>query len=318
VIYNPAAGRGRARRLFDRLKLRFPDCTFRPTAGRWDAVELASKAVAEGFGRVVAAGGDGTVHEVANGVLQSENREVIFAVWPVGSSNDYAFSLGMKHWWADHSRQPLDTMLVDVGVVRAPGRERFFVNGCGVGFNGMVTLESERIRWLRGLPLYAFAFLRAMAFRFATPPLTVGLDTDVRAVNTLALSLNLGQREGGFPITLAARLDDGQLDFVHVGGLRRWELARYLPGLVAGKLPIGHPHLRTGRCATASVTADAPLCVHTDGEFFCRPEDGVTELRVELLSRRLRVEVCPAFVYGVRKQNGRGEPGRSGIGNSNG
>jgi len=304
VIYNPAAGRGRAKRLFDRVRHRFPDCTFRPTAGRWDAVELARKAVVEGFGRIVAAGGDGTVHEVANGVLAAGNREVIFSVWPVGSSNDYAFSLGMKQWWKDHSRQPLETMLVDVGQVRASGRERYFVNGCGVGFNGMVTLESEGIRWLRGLPLYALAFLRAMVLRYATPQLTVGLDADVRAVATLALSLNLGQREGGFPITLAAQLDDGLFDFVHVGGLRRWELARYLPGLIMGKLPVGHPHLRTGRCATASVKAEAPLCVHTDGEFFCRPEDGVTELQVELRPQALRVEVCPAFLYGQRKRPG--------------
>lgn len=304
VIYNPAAGRGRARRLFDRLKQRCPDCTYRPTTGRWDAVELAQKAAAEGFGRIVAAGGDGTVHEVANGVLASGNPEVIFATWPVGSSNDYAFSLGMKQWWADDCRQPLDTMLVDVGVVRAPGRQRFFVNGCGVGFNGMVTLESEHIRWLRGLPLYALAFLRAMCFRFATPLLTVRLDAEVREAKTLALSLNLGQREGGFPITLAAQLDDGLFETVHVGALRRWELARYLPGLIVGKLPVGHRHLQTGRCAKASVTSDVPLCVHTDGEFFCRPEEGVTELQVELRSRALRVEVCPTYLYGQRKRPG--------------
>ncbi len=304
VIYNPAAGRGRARRLFDRLKHRFPGCTYCPTAGRWDAVELARKAAAEGFRRVIAAGGDGTVHEVANGLLASGSRDVIFAVWPVGSSNDYAFSLGVKQWWADHSRQPLDTMLVDVGVVRAPGRERYFVNGCGVGFNGMVTLESERIRWLRGLPLYGLAFLRAMCFRFETPPLTVRLDADVRAAPTLALSLNIGQREGGFPITLQARLDDGRFDFVHVGGLRRWELARYLPGLVMGRLPVGHPHLRTGRCITATVRGEFPMCVHTDGEFFCRPGDGVKELHVESLPQRLRVEACAAFLYGQRERPG--------------
>lgn len=304
VIYNPAAGRGRARRLFDRLQQRFTDSTFRPTAGRWDAVELARKAVAEGFGRVVAAGGDGTVHEVANGVLAAGNPEVIFAVWPVGSSNDYAFSLGMKQWWADDCRQPLDTMLVDVGVVRAPGRERFFVNGCGVGFNGMVTLEAERIRWLRGLPLYALAYLRAMMFRFATPKLTLELDGDVRAVPTLALSLNLGQREGGFPVTLAAQLDDGRFDYLHAGAMRRWELIRCLPGLVVGKLPVWHPQFRSGLCASASVKSEASLCVHTDGEFFCQPVDGITELQVELRLRALRVEVCPAFLYSQRKRPG--------------
>src|SRR5215210_8026673 len=85
VIYNPAAGRGKARSRLEAARRRFgPDVVYRPTDGPWHAAELARKAAAEGFARVVAAGGDGTVHEVANGLLAAGRDEVILSVWPLG------------------------------------------------------------------------------------------------------------------------------------------------------------------------------------------------------------------------------------------
>ena len=74
--------------------------------------------------------------------------------------------------------------------------------------------------------------------------------------------------------------------------------------MIAGKVPTGHLHISQSQCSSAAVRSDRPLCVHTDGELFCRPGDGVTALEVELLPRRLRVEVCPAFLYGERKRPG--------------
>jgi diacylglycerol kinase family enzyme len=299
VIYNPAAGRGKARRQLETARRRFgADVVYRPTDGPGHAAELARKATVEGFARVVAAGGDGTVHEVANGLLAAGRDDVVLSVWPLGSMNDLAYSLGLSRWWAEGADRPLDVLRADVGVVRAAGRERYFVNGCGVGFNGLVARESRSIRSLRGRPLYVVAFLKSMVRHYATPSLTVRLDTTTSDGPTLSLSLNLGQREGGFPVTPDARLDDGAFDVLHVGAVRRWELVRYLPGLIAGRLPTGHPHLRRARCGRAAVRSAAPLCVHTDGELFAVPDDGVQELDVDLLPTRLRIEVCPPYRYG--------------------
>src|SRR3954470_22802713 len=99
VIYNPAAGRGLARRLIERLRRRGAAYDFRPTAAPGHGGELAERAVADGHGTVIAAGGDGTVHEVANGLLRSGRREVVFGVWPIGSANDYAYALGVDRTW---------------------------------------------------------------------------------------------------------------------------------------------------------------------------------------------------------------------------
>ena len=291
VIYNPAAGRGKAHRLFDAVRRRLGDgVAFRPTARSGHAVELAREAALDGFARVVAAGGDGTVHEVANGILRSGRTDVVFSVVPVGSSNDYAHALGLSRWWDVKESPSVETVRVDVGFVRWADRDRYFLNGVGFGFNGLVTLESLAIRSLRGMPLYASAFLCGMVRHFATPDFTVRLDGVESHGPTLALSVSLGVREGGFPLFRAARLDDGWFDTLHVGRVRRWELIRYLPAMMTGHLPTDHPAIRTGRCASAAVRSAVPLCAHADGELFCLPGDGVTDVAVELLPGRLLVE----------------------------
>ena len=84
--------------------------------------------------------------------------------------------------------------------------------------------------------------------------------------------------------------------------------SKSLPAMITGNIPTYHPHIRAGRCASVAVSGTGPLCVHTDGELFCRPRDGVTQLAVELLPRRLRVEVCRAFLYGERTRPGQARP----------
>src|SRR5580704_14365893 len=96
VIYNPVAGRGRAGKLLKELPSQLmKDIELRPSQKPGHSMEPASEAAEAGFGKIIAAGGDGTVHEVANGILQSGQRETIFSIWPIGSANDYAYSLGL-------------------------------------------------------------------------------------------------------------------------------------------------------------------------------------------------------------------------------
>src|SRR5262249_28305985 len=94
VIVNPTAGRGRAQHWLEELQHGFrARAGLRPTTAPGHAEELAFEAVKAGFAIVAAAGGDGTVHEVANGILRAGRSDVIFHVLPVGSANDYAYSL---------------------------------------------------------------------------------------------------------------------------------------------------------------------------------------------------------------------------------
>jgi len=292
VIFNPTAGRRRAQQRMEGLRTAWNSwAEFRPTTGPHDAVQLARKACEQGFQAVIAAGGDGTAHEVANGVLESRLRDVLFGVAPLGSANDYVHSL--EHEFGPATSQPELGVLVDVGRVRGDtGREAYFVNSIGMGLAGAVTVESRAIGWLQGVPLYGLATLRALWSHFETPPMTTRFDDGAEELQrTLLLSLLIGRREGSFVLAPDAKLADGQFDYVQALNLSRWNALTLLPRLVTKGPPHDHPMVRTGRCSHLSVTCRVPLTVHVDGEIFCRPEDNVRKLDIELMPARLRTRV---------------------------
>jgi diacylglycerol kinase family enzyme len=292
VIFNPSAGRGRAGQRLTRLRrLLGAGAHYQPTQGAGHAEELAFQAARSGFAVVAAAGGDGTVHEVANGILRAGQPAVALAVIPIGSANDYAYSLGQAGCWQEDKAAGRGPRPVDVGWVRsADGRERYFVNGLGLGFNGAVTLESRRIRRLQGMALYGCAVLRALWYRYDSPPMAITLDGQTRQGPTLALSVAIGRREGNFLMAPEAQLDDGLFDILLAGPLSRWELLRCFPGMVSGRLPKHHPALWAGRCQKLTLASEKPLAVHTDGELFCVPEDQVRNVEIGILPRRLLVQ----------------------------
>jgi diacylglycerol kinase family enzyme len=286
VIFNPAAGRGRAVRRLRALRGGWgARADFRPTGAPGQAEELAFRAAGEGFAVVAAAGGDGTVHEVANGLLRAGRPGVTFGVIPLGSANDYAHSLA-----AEAADGAGGARAVDVGLVTGPGgRARYFVNSLGLGLNGAVTLESRRIRRLQGMALYGLATLRALWYHYACPRMTLRIDGEDWQAPTLLLTVGLGRREGGFVLAPDARLGDGLFEYLHAGPLSRWEVLRFLPRLASQGPPKDHPKVRIGRCRELALVSEAPLTVHLDGEFFSRPEDDVRAVQVRLLPGALRV-----------------------------
>jgi len=291
VIFNPSAARGRARHALEDLRRALgADIDFRPTQHPGHAEELAREAARAGFTTVGAAGGDGTVHEVANGLLRADRPEVIFAVFPLGSANDYAFSLGQDRKLSEVT--PANTRRVDVGWVRAEtGKERFFVNTLGLGFSGLVSVESRRIGWLQGILLYGLAFLRTICFHFECPNMTIAFDGSARSSPTLSLTVAIGKREGSFVVAPDAMIDDGLFDYLHAGKLSRLEVLRFMPRLASGgQLPKDHPQIWLDRCREVELESEAPLTVHLDGEFFALPQDPIRRLQIRILPGRLKVQ----------------------------
>jgi diacylglycerol kinase family enzyme len=282
------AGRWRAGRRFADLRRTWGEhVVFWETQRPGHGEELARKAADNGFTIVAAAGGDGTVHEVGNGLLKAARPDITFAVVPLGSANDYAHSLAH-----DAQAAPGATRAVDVGTVRdETGRQRYFLCCLGLGLNGAVTLESRRIRRLQGLALYGLATLRALWYHYRCPAMTFTIDeSSTWTAETLMLSVLLGRREGSFVMAPEARLDDGLFDYVHSGALSRWEVLCLLPRLALAGPPAHHAKICQGRCRQLRLRSESPLTVHIDGEFFCRPEDDVRTLEIVLLPQHLRVQ----------------------------
>jgi len=217
--------------------------------------------------------------------MRVRNPDVAFTIIPIGSANDYAFSLGLDRKNAPALRQ------VDVGVVRARnGKQVYFGNCLGMGLNGRVTWEARQIRRLQGVLLYGLATLRAMMYHYEYPPMTLLIDDEPAwTMPTLLFSALIGQREGGFVFAPKAEVDDGWLDFVHAADLSRWEIVQFLPRLALFGPPELYPKVRQGRCRRVALHAHAPLIVHTDGEFFCLPDEGVSDVTIEIMPGALPV-----------------------------
>ena len=280
--------------------------TLRPTARPGHAEELAAAAVGEGFDVIAAAGGDGTVHEVAAGLLRATDATdgrgspgPAFGVVPIGSANDYAYSLAARF-----GPRPLDgggADAVDVGRVRffaadgaAVGEPVRFVCCCGVGLTGEVTRRSREVRGLQGPLLYGLAAWRAAAAMGPAADWSVAADGAEGVIGpTRSFSALIGRREGGFLMAPAADPADGRFETVRVGGLSRWGLVRLLPALARTGPPAGHPLVTFGSCRSAAVESPTPLTVHADGELACVPADGVRRVELDLLPGRLRAFVCP-------------------------
>jgi diacylglycerol kinase (ATP) len=292
VIFNPSAGRRRAARRLKAFRERWRHAAdFRPTESAGHARTLAARAADEGYQIVAAAGGDGTVHEVAGGILQAGAEDVTFAVVPLGSANDYAFSIEQQF-----GRAQLDDdtgHLVDVGVVRTERGEHSFVEGVGIGLTAQITVESRKITHRQGLWLYGTAAFRVLCRRERAAPLRLTWDEEppVEAPTRL-LSVLLGQREGNFLMARQALLDDGQFDIVHGGDVGPWQALALLPKFLAGGPPADHPQITLRRCRTLHVESPDPLTLHADGEVLATPGDNVHTLDIDLLPKRLRVKVC--------------------------
>jgi diacylglycerol kinase family enzyme len=228
---------------------------------------------------------------VANGLLQAGREGVCFAVIPLGSADDYAYSL--EHDRGESCADPACPRLVDVGLLRTDrGTERYFVCCASLGFAPCVTIESQRIGWLQGRLLYGVAALRAMWLHWGYLDLTGTLDrTPLSRDPTLSISIMLGLREGGFVMAPDARLDDGCFDCVQAGQLTRWEALRLIPRLMSQGPPRDHPKLSFRRGSHLSVDSRQPLVIHADGEVLCHPEDRVLHAEIELIPRRLLVQL---------------------------
>jgi YegS/Rv2252/BmrU family lipid kinase len=290
VIFNPASGKHRARRRLEQVRTDWgKHVDFWPTQAAGHASDLAEQAAQAGYAIVAAAGGDGTVHEVVNGLLRARRPDARFALLPIGSANDFAYSLGLTQG----APPTAATRRVDVGRVRAVGRERYFVCNLGLGLNSAVTAEARRIRRLQGIALYGLATLRALAYHFRQPTMEIRIDdAPPWRTPTLLFTVLNGKREGGFELAPQAELDDGLLDFLHAGNLSRWQSLCLLPRIALAGPPADYPGVRQGRCCRVVLHSDEPLRVHTDGEFFCLPEEGIRELEIDVLPRALNVAMA--------------------------
>jgi diacylglycerol kinase (ATP) len=268
VILNPAAGRGAAWRAREPLARAFRregwTVDIVPTEHPGHATELAAAAARSGAERVIAVGGDGAVHEVANGLLAARARAA-FGVVPIGTGNDFAKLTGVYRHSVDRAVSRLVTATIqrfDAGFVLG----EFFVNTLGFGFGPAVVQTRNAMTGLKGFLSYLVPVLRTFA-TFRPPLLEVRTDGHAERGNMMMVEVCNGTTAGGsYRFAPGADPTDGMLD---VCVIRKIGLLRFLAALprVMRGTHERMPEVTLVRTRSLLIRSpETPLVLHLDGE----------------------------------------------------
>lgn len=231
------------------------------------ATDLAAGAT--GFGAVMAVGGDGTVHEVLNGIMRvAAPRRPALTLLPTGSGNDYRRTLGLSTDLATAVRQIMGGVRkrMDVGVVN----DVYFANSLAIGLDARVTARAAQIKtatgW-SGLPLYLRALMYVLFRQYYSHPVTISIDGGAETdADMLLMAVTNGPTYGGgFKITPDAVPDDGLLDVCTIDRVTLGSALWRLPFVVAGKHTWMSP-VTMERHSSIRVESGLPLEGQVDGE----------------------------------------------------
>lgn len=287
IILNPAANHGKTRQKIHLVEEFFKDrlsFNLELTTSSHHATQIAENL--NQFGLVIVVGGDGTVHEVVNGLIASNNQRTALAVVPSGSGNDYQRTLNISSDFLKALEQSITGKLkqVDVGKVN----EVYFVNSLGIGFDAQAAHKANQIKnevKKSGISLYLTALFNTLFKEYSTYRLTIDIDnTGWQEKEIVLVAINIGIcYGGGFKITPHAVCDDGLLDICLVDELKTYQIIPRLPFVIFGKHEWMKP-VHSYQAKRISIKSDQVLPAHLDGELI-RSKN----FEIEIVPKRLRV-----------------------------
>ncbi len=275
IISNPNAAKGLGKKrlpdILNAFSRRGVSCDSVETKGVGDGIRLAREASLKGYSTIVAAGGDGTVNEVANGILKS-GKAVEMGIIPAGRGNDFAWIAGIP---VDIDKA-VDLILskpagkVDVGFLKGGNfpEGRYFLNGAGIGFEPAVNFQASSYKHINGLLSYVVGLIHCIIHIPAAYDISFSIDDVSFDIKTQQISICNGRRMGSaFIMGPEALIDDGLLDVVYANKvINRRGLFPLLPSFLNGKI-------LQKRCITGTrakhvliVSRKPDMKVHMDGE----------------------------------------------------
>ena len=255
--------------------------------------ELAAQAVAGGATAIVAVGGDGTVHEVVDGLARTDGSDrVELGVIPFGTGRDFARSLRIPRRVDDALAVARSGHLRTVDLGRATYTTgtgeavAYFANFAGAGISGAIADRANRTTKAFGGRLSFIWATLAVFSRWQPTEMTVEIDGDRRQVLLLeALAMNGDYTAGGMWVAPEASLEDGTFDVVLIGDFSKAEFTTTFPKIYRGT-HVAHAKVEIVRARELRVDAPSPLPIVLDGE-----QPGTTPVRFEIVPAALRVRV---------------------------
>jgi YegS/Rv2252/BmrU family lipid kinase len=294
LVVNPRSAKRATGRNWSRLEtlLRdvLPPFDVALTGRAGEATALAAGA-AKDYETVVAVGGDGTINEVANGILDS-GSDTTLGILPRGTGSDLVRTLGIPHRWesaalvlATGRRRRIDVGRAHFVDPAGQRRSRWFINAAEVGFGAVVSEAVNRpSRWIPGPAAFMWAIVTTM---FRHHPADVSVTTDGSDAWTVLLSnawIANGRYSGGGILSAPrAAIDDGLLDIVVVEHANPLVRVSGLPKLRSGKF-IEMRQVAYRQAAEATFDSKTPQPVEVDGDVV-----GTTPASFEVVPQRLTV-----------------------------
>ncbi|MFF2885574.1 diacylglycerol kinase [Paenibacillus sp. NPDC057967] len=286
LIYNPTSGREEMKRrlpdILQRLDQGGIEATCHATIGEGDATLAAADAADRGYDMIIAAGGDGTLYEVINGLANKPNRPPL-GILPVGTTNDFARATGIpKHWeYACDLIIGQYTRPVDVGVAN----ERYFINIAGGGSlteltydvpSKLKTMVGQLAYYMKGLE--KMTRLRPTELKFVAEG--VGEFHDEFMLFLICNSNSVGGFERLAP---DSKIDDGLLDVLLIRKMNLAEFIRLVTLALRGE-HLSDPHVIHLRTNSLKVTTPDYVQINLDGEY-----GGVLPAHFSVLPSHLRI-----------------------------
>lgn len=314
LIVNPAAGGGAVKRLWPRIerdlqKLGF-SYTVKFTEGKMHAARLAEDGILKGYRNLLAIGGDGTVHEVANGILAQDfapSRDITLALLPVGTGNDWArqWSISGSPTEVLKKIQAGKTAFQDAGLVRflkdGQPTERFFINVAGMAYDGFIAREVERNGTRTSSPLSYYSLIVKCLWKYELGEallkfapegqVSSAAEADWQTIRDQFYTINIGLCKysgGGMQFVPQAIPDDGLFGLTFARRLPKWEVILQTPRFFNGKLG-DHPKVtctQTRAVKVENLPGQPPVLLEADGEFL-----GEAPAEFVLLEKALKVIV---------------------------
>ena len=297
-VVNPRAGGWSARRkrrhLMKALALSGLNYEIRITEHRRHALHIARAAARAGH-VVVAIGGDGTVHEVASGVIES-GTDMPMGVVPMGTGNDFAKMFDIPHAlqtslqrFADGPSTPIDYGCITWDGPYGPGTG-YFINIGGTGFDAKVAAGASAFKFLTGTPRYVASVLRTLR-SWQAPEAVVRFYSGADLVHSydgpmfLVLAGNGICSGGGFYLTPAASITDGMLDVCMIRNLSIRRVLTLMPAALKGNHVLA-PEVTIKKVEHVTVASSVPLPVQADGEILT---ESATEIEIRVVPAGLRI-----------------------------
>lgn len=271
VILNPASGGGRTIRLLPRVSAAL-QAMERPhaihvTTGPGEAIGVAQRFACEGADVVIAVGGDGTINEVANGILAS-GKQAPLGLVPSGHGSDLVRTTGTPRQVDEALRLCCtdQTRPIDIGRASfADGSSRAFLNAGGLGFDASVAERAGNTNLPGSTLPYLWALAGALA-RYRNIHVSLEVDGVLRTLTARSVLVANGKYlAGGMLMAPLAELTDGLLDVAILGDLSRTEIVRAVPSVYRGR-HLSHPKFTHLRARSIHVESIEPARVQLDGE----------------------------------------------------